>query len=274
MKTRFVQFLTIISLVFALTACSGPLAAVAVTPIESKNAAPARSDTEPAAALQPVMESQAQSPTRQIVVTGTGKANLIPDVAYINIGVNTQSRNVTEALTKNNEQSQALTDALNKMGVEEKDIQTISFNIYPQQQYDPSGEMTGILYVVDNVVSLTLRDLPRLGEMLDAAVRAGANSINSIQFDVQDKDKALSEARTEAVDKARKQAEELAKAAGVELGELVAINVYNLGSATPPFYGYGMGGGGGYAPMVNTTVPVSAGQLVLTVDVNLTYEIK
>jgi len=270
MKIRPIQVILSVSLLAFMAACSSPLAAVALTPMDAETS-PERIDSESIAVSQPVEPVQAQASERQVVVTGTGKVYLVPDVAYINIGVNTQSKNVTEALSKNNEQSQALTEALKKMGIAEKDIQTVSFNIYPQQQYDDSGVMSGILYVVDNVVSLTLRDLPKLGDTLDSAVRAGANSINSIQFDVQDKDKPLSEARTQAVDKARVQAEELAKAAGVTLGQLVSINTLNLGSNSIPFYGMG---GGGYSPMVNTTVPVSAGQLVLTVDVSLVYEIK
>jgi uncharacterized protein YggE len=274
MKIRIYQIVLALAMITSLSACSTPVAAVAVTPIESKNSAPFPADIQPLEALQPVMELQAQSTTRQILVTGTGKANMVPDMAYINIGVNTQSRDVTEALTENNDQSQKLTAALKKLGVEEKDIQTTSFNIYPQQQFDDTGEMIGTLYVVDNIVSLTVRDLPRLGEMLDTAVRAGANSINSIQFEIQEKDKALSEARKEAVGKAQAQAEELSAAAGVELGELLTINVNNINNNPQPFYGYGMGGGGGYGSTVNTTVPVSAGQMVLTVDVSLVYAIK
>ncbi len=122
---------------------------------------------------------------------------------------------MTTALNDNNEQAQAVTAALKTLNIEEKDIQTTSFNIYPQQQYEANtGKITGTIYMVDNTVYVTIRDLKKLGESLDAVVRSGANSINGINFDVVDKETALSKARELAITNARKQAEELAKASG------------------------------------------------------------
>jgi uncharacterized protein len=269
MKNRLLFIVTSLVVAASLAACAGPLSGITAAPLLSVDTAVQPAGNTQTTAAEPAAQVQAQTPSRQVVVLGTGKVTLVPDVAYINIGVNTQSKNVAEALASNNQQSQALKDILKKMGVENKDIQTTSFNIYPQQQYDSSNQVIGTLYVVDNIVSLTVHNLPKLGEMLDAAVRAGANSINSIQFDVEDKDKALSEARQQAVQKAQLQAEELAKAAGVELGQILTINVLNANSPVPM---YGMGGGG--FAQAASTVPVSAGQLVLTVDVSVTYEIK
>ena len=113
----------------------------------------------------------------------------------------------------------------------DKDIQTTNFSIYPQQQYDNNGKMTGIIYVVDNTVYVTVRDLTKLGDLLDASVTAGANNINSISFDVADKTAALSQARLAAVADARKQADELTGATGVTLGTVQTISYYD---STPP----------------------------------------
>jgi uncharacterized protein len=219
----------------------------------------------------PTQESTADSTgSRQMSVTGTGKVNVAPDIAYINIGVNSQSADVGEALDLNNQKSESVTKALIENGVAAQDIQTTSFNIWPQQQYNQMGEMTGTTYVVDNVVNVTVRDLSKLGQLLETSVQAGANSINSIQFDVSDRDSAVSEARDLAVQNAKAQAAELATLAGVELGEITNISVGGGGVPVPMYSG--MGGGAGYA--AEASVPVSAGQMVISSDVNITYALK
>ena len=206
---------------------------------------------------------------RTINVTGNGKAYLTPDIAYINIGVHTENKDAAEAVGSNNTQSQKVADALKKFNIDPKDIQTTNFSIYPQQQTDPTGKVTGVTYIVDNTVFVTLRDISKLGDVIGAAVDAGANSINSIQFDAADRSKALSEARKAAVADALAQAKELASAAGVTLGDIQTINSY--GSQPMPMYDVkGVGG----AAAAGAPVPVSPGQLVLTLDVNVVFGIK
>jgi uncharacterized protein YggE len=205
---------------------------------------------------------------RQINVSGTGKVYLAPDVAYVFIGVQSQAENVGDALNQNNAKAQTIAAALKELGIEDKDIQTSSFNIFPQQQYSPEGQITGTTYMVDNTVNVTVRDLNILGKLLDAVVRAGANSINGINFDVTDKTQAISEARKLAIEDARATAQELATAAGVTLGDIYSLNSYmNSGPVTT------FDNKGGMAVEAGQ-VPVSAGQLMISVDVNLTYEIK
>lgn len=209
------------------------------------------------------------SPTRTLSVSGQGKAYLAPDLAYINIGVHTEGPEVTEALGSNTSQANKVAETLKNLGIDSKDIQTTNFNIYPQQQFGPNNEVTSTKYLVDNSVYVTVRDLNKLGEILDAVVKAGANNINGIQFDSSQKDKAIADARKAAIANARQQADELAAAAGVKLGSIQNINVNNSGPV--PMYDVkvnaALAGAGGSAP-------VSAGQLVITVDANLTYEIE
>jgi len=207
---------------------------------------------------------------RTINVTGNGKAYLTPDIAYINIGVHTENKDAAEAVGSNNTQSQKVADALKKFNIDPKDIQTTNFSIYPQQQVDPNGKVTGVTYMVDNTVFVTLRDISKIGEVIGAAVDAGANSINSIQFDAADRSKALSEARKAAVADALAQAKELASAAGVTLGDIQTINSYG-GQPMPVFDAKGYGGG---VAAAGSPVPVSPGQLVLTLDVNIVFEIR
>lgn len=209
-----------------------------------------------------------QSNQRTLTVTGVGKAYLTPDIAYISIGVHTEDKEASKAVADNNVRSQKVSDALKKFNIDPKDIQTSNFSIYPQQQTDQTGKVVGILYVVDNTVYVTLRDLKQIGPLLDAVVSAGANTINGISFDVADRSKALSEARTAAVKDAQTQANELAKAAGVTLGKVMNISIY--GSAPVPTY---VGKGGGAVAMQAET-PISPGQMIIEVDVNIVYLIQ
>jgi len=265
MKKSLFVTITAIALVSLLVACAPAAQPVtptvgAVTP-ESK---PVEKEATAGSETTPLY--------RSINVTGEGQVFLVPDVAYVYIGVHSQSENVSVALSDNNDQAKAVSDALKELDVEEKDIQTTSFNIYPQQQYEPgTGNVTGTIYMVDNVVYVTVRDLKRLGELLDVVVRSGANSINSISFDVVDKETALSKARELAIENARKQAEELAKASGVTLGDVQNISTSSVSTPLAKEM-YGMGGGGGMAS--SQPAPISAGQLVLTVNISMTYMIK
>jgi uncharacterized protein len=214
--------------------------------------------------------SEPQAMERTIAVNGTGSVTASPDVAYINIGVHTENADPKEALTSNTSQAQDVVDAIKALGVTAEDIQTSNFNVYPTYEYGPMGETLGSKYVVDNTVYVTVRDLSKLGEMLQAVVSSGANNINGITFDILDKDTLASEARKKAVENARKQAQDIAEAAGVELGELMYVNVYYSGTTYPQYEG--KGGGGAYS--ADLSVPVSAGKMVVTAEVNMTYKIK
>jgi uncharacterized protein YggE len=215
--------------------------------------------------------ANAAPPQRLLNVTGTGTVYLQPDVAYINIGVHTELPTAAEAVADNNAQTQQVIEALKSFGLKEADIRTAYFSIYPSVQFDPqTSERRGTTYVVDNSVYVTVREIDKLGDLLDATLSAGANSVNSIQFDVEDKSEATKEARDAAVADAAQQAKELAGAAGITLGELQRIDFY---SSLPPqvFAAYGKGGGGGAEA---ASVPIQTGQLSITATVSVSYELK
>lgn len=241
-KTAFLIGVMLISVL--LTACAGT--ALAQTPVAAEN-----------------------PPLRTLSVTGNGKAYLVPDIAYVSIGVHTENKDAAEAVASNTSQSQEVAQALAAFDIDPKDIQTTNFSIFPRQEYDREGNPLDITFVVDNSVYVTVRDLSQIGDILDAVVGAGANSISGIQFDVEDKTAALSEAREAAVADARTQAEELAQAAGVELGAVQTISTYN--SIPVPMYDTRTAV---MAEAAAAAVPVSPGQMVLTVDVNVVYQIQ
>jgi uncharacterized protein YggE len=211
-----------------------------------------------------------QENPRTLSVTGTGMVTITPDIAYISIGVHTEAPSASEAVDQNNAQTQKVTDSLKKSGVAAEDIRTTNFSIWPNQKYDPQGQPTGTTYAVDNTVYVTVRDLKKMGELLDAAISAGANNIYSVSFDLADKSADTKKARDLAVKNAQDQAAELAAAAGVTLGEVQTISYSDSGNA--PYMDYGKGGGGGAAPAAS--VPINPGTMQLTTTVSMTYFIK
>jgi uncharacterized protein YggE len=249
MKTKFVFLTSLLVLGLALAAC-GPTN-VSVPPVQVS---------------VPPITIQAQPPLRTITVTGTGLVTLTPDIAYINIGVQTQDASASVAMADNNTKAQAVIDAIKAAGVADKDIQTTNFSIYPQQQYNDKGAITGILYVVNNTVYITARDLSKLGGLLDASVNAGANNINSISFDVADKTEALSQARKSAVAEALKQANELTTASGVSLGDVQTISYYDSSAPVAVPYARADFAAGG-------SVPVQSGSMQITTTVTIVYAI-
>jgi uncharacterized protein YggE len=220
---------------------------------------------------QTTVNQAASPPVRSVSVTGVGSANLVPDIAYIYVGVHTELPSAAEAVEENNAQTETMIEALKDFGVAANDIRTTNFSIWPQERYDqfsgtPTGEKT---YIVDNTVYVTVRDLDQLGELLDTVIAAGANTVNSIQFDVADKTEALKDARAEAVREAEVQAQELADAAGVTLGDVLTIGFIDS-SPYPVFDGKGGGGAAAEA----ASVPIQPGQLTFTVNVTVTYAIE
>jgi uncharacterized protein YggE len=209
---------------------------------------------------------------RTLSVSGNGQAFLAPDIAYIYVGVHTEAQTAAEAVAVNTTQTQALISAIEDFGIAANDIRTSNFSIWPMDRFDPAtGAPTGEkTYVADNTVYVTVRDLETLGDLLDTAVQAGANTVNSVQFDVENKDEALKEARVDAMNNAKQQAQELADAAGLSLGEIRSISFVD--NQFPIFDGKG-GGGGGVAAEA-AAVPIQPGQLSFTVTVNVTYELR
>ena len=212
------------------------------------------------------------APQRTLNVTGAGQVSLTPDIAYIYVGVHSENASASDAMTENNSRTQVMIDALKKAGIDEKDIRTTNFSIWQQDKYDPlTGQPSGVkVYSVDNTVYVTVRKLESLGSLLDTLVKAGANNINSIQFDVADKTAAIKQARDAAVQDAKTQAQELAAVAGVTLGEITSVSFYEA-TPSPVMDGFGKGGGGGAEA---AAVPIQPGQMTLTVTVSMTYEIK
>lgn len=203
---------------------------------------------------------------RQVTVVGTGEAKGRPDTATVQIGVETEGATSQDALAKNTEQAQAIQQKLKELGVDEKDIQTNNFSVYPTYGQD-GRQITG--YQVGNSVSVKIRNLDQSGTLLDQVVQAGANSIYGISFGVENPEDLLNQAREQAVQDARVRAEQLARASGGSLGQVLVITE-NIGS-TPipmPLADRAMEAAAGQA------VPVEPGEQSFSMNVQVTFELR
>jgi len=199
-------------------------------------------------------------PQNQMRVVGTATVNKSPDIAIAQIGVLSFSKEVEAAVAENNEKSGAIIDALKQHGVAQKDIQTTSFNIYPQWDYQKiPNEIVG--FQVNNMVSVTFRDLSSIGKGLQRAIDAGANNIYGITFTLADPEPVRNEVRTLAIQDARKKAESIAQAAGIELGKLISVN--ELSVSGPIIYYKGA--------EASRDVSIEPGELAVTVQVELIF---
>jgi len=223
------------------------------------------------ACATPVASSAEPGQTRNsISVSGSGIAYGRPDLATISIGVQTINADAGQAVAQNNAQAEGIMNALKALGIEDKDLQTNNFSVNAQRDYDPvTGQPKNtITYYVDNTLSVTVRDINRLGEVLGKAVEAGANNIYGISFGVSDPAALEAEAREKAMADARVRAEQLAKAAGVSLGSPIQISETLNYPAPVPF----MREAALAADAVS--VPVATGQMQISIQVNVAYEIR
>lgn len=211
------------------------------------------------------------SPTaRVITVSGLGNARGEPDLARLTIGVNVAEEEISEAVNESNRIIDDVTAVLRDLGVAESDIQTSNFSIWTEEQWDPeTGQRREErLYRVDSTVQITVRQVDTVGEILQAAIDAGANNIYGLSFGIDDASGLAAEARLGALQNAREKAEAIAAELGVELGEVQSVIETSGGSPMPVFESAAMGlGGGGGEP------PISEGSMTLSVNVQMSFAI-
>lgn len=205
-----------------------------------------------------------------VSVSGHGQVNVPPDTASVSIGIDVIQPTLAEAQEQATAQATTLIEALKAAGIADEDIQTAYFSVNILRDYSENADPTQITgFEIMNQLQLTVRDTDMLGDLLDEAVNAGANSINGVTFYVDDQTAAASEARKLAVEDARTKAEELAAAAGLTLGPVVSIAEGTVSPMPPPMYG---GAGGGMAK-AEAAVPVQPGSSTIAVDVAMTFEL-
>jgi len=164
------------------------------------------------------------SDVRSISVTGTGQVRAEPDIATVNTGVEVRAETVAAARAGAAEASNAIIAALRAHGVDELDVRTVDFYVYPEYDWgDDTPRVTG--YVFSNTVQVTVRDVERIGELIDAIAVAGGDAVRfgGISFAHADPGALNGEARELAIADARGRAEQLAELTGVTLGSIVSV---------------------------------------------------
>lgn len=209
-------------------------------------------------------------PSNSITVTGFGQAYGSPDIAYVNLGVQTANEDVVVAFNEANAKMQQLIDALKEFGIAERDLQTTGLYMYTDTPFDPATNMPSEtpIYRVTNSLSVTVRDVAQVGEVINLGVSSGANSINGLTFGLADPSAMEQEARTDAVENARARAQQLADLVGKTLGEPTIV-VETFGNAIPFATNFDRAQSGG----LGGAAPVEQGQLSVTVNVQVTFSV-
>ncbi|MBK3745687.1 SIMPL domain-containing protein [Paraburkholderia aspalathi] len=220
-------------------------------------------------------ENQMSRPAPSISVTGEGEMSAAPDMAILNLTVLRDAKTAREALNANNDAMSKVLASMKESGIDDRDLQTGGFNIQPRYRYpdDKNGlkepEITG--YSVSNNLTVRIRDLNKVGNVLDTSVTLGVNQGGDISFVNDNPAATITEARKRAVADAIAKAKTLTDAAGVGLGKVVEITEQSRRPMPVPLARGKMMAM--EASSASDSVPVAAGENNYNVSVNVTFEI-
>ena len=201
-------------------------------------------------------------------ISATAEARRVPDVATLSAGVVTEAADGNSAMRQNAQQMDKVVAAIRAAGIAERDVQTSGINLGPRYQYadNQAPKITG--YQASNTVSLKVRDITRLGKVLDALAAQGANQINGPSFEIDQPEPVRDEARMAALKQAQDRAQTYAKSLGMQVRRIVSISE---------------NGGGGMRPMMMSApaasmraemdTPVAAGETTVSVSLDVVFEL-
>jgi len=225
--------------------------------------------------------------TNVVTVSGEGEVFAVPDIATFSFGVIEQAETVGEAQKTATDKINAVIEYLKEQGIEEKDIRTVSYNVYPRYEYIqdvctqlrcPPGRQELDGFEVSQTVEVKVRNPQKAGELLSGAGARGANNVSGLAFTIDDEEKLMQDARAKAIEDARTKAEQLADDLDVRLVRVV--NFAEGGQGPIPFY-YGkdavmnraMGGAADMA-VAESAPSIPTGENKIMVSVTITYEIR
>ncbi len=221
-----------------------------------------------------------------IMVTGEGEAFAVPDIATFSFSVVETSGTVAQAQEKAETKINKALSAIKEAGIEEKDISTTAYNVYQKYEWEsayciamvgapcPSGKNVLKGYEVSQTITVKVRDTDKAGDLVTKVGAVGVSNVSGIEFTIDDREKIVDEARSEAIKEARVKAKVLAKELGVRLGKMM---YYNEEGNYMPYYDKAMGMGGNEAVMqtaVSSRASLPSGETTITSRINITYEIK
>lgn len=201
-------------------------------------------------------------------ISGEGKVVVVPDLAYVSLGIEKQGTTVGEAQQAINEINNRLVEKLRSLGVKEEDIETENYQIFPQYDWS-SGKQKITGYQALTTLKVKIYSLERVNRVIDEATFVGVNHVYGVNFDVKDKEKYFDQARKKAVEEAKKKANQASKIAGFRLGKIVN---YTEEIPTDETYPRFLGMGSIEKSKENTEV--QPGSQEIKVRVSLSYQIE
>ena len=202
-------------------------------------------------------------------VSAEASAKRVPDVATISTGVVTQAADANAAMRANAVQMDKVMAAIRAAGIGERDVQTSGINLNPQYKYVENAPPSIVGYQASNTVNVKVRDLSKLGKVLDAFVANGANQINGPSFEVDKPDEAYDEARLAALKKAQARADTYASALGLKVRRIVSISEGGASFPRPMPMMRAMAADAGFAKETS----VSPGETTLSVNIDVVFEL-
>lgn len=205
----------------------------------------------------------AQMDTTGITVAGTGTTYGEPDMAIVDLGVDSIDPDIIVASTKTDEGVERLLETFTALGIDRKDVRTSYFNTFRETPYGTDGSPGEAVYHVQNIMSITVRDISKVGQLVSESIAAGANVVNHIHYTLSNSSELEREARTLAMQNATSKAQELAELANVDLGDIVMItdSSYSVPVPLP------------YAREAASPASVATGQLGVTATITVRFEI-
>lgn len=209
---------------------------------------------------------------REITFDGEGKVYAKPDLAIVQLGVSSEATKSEDVVKENNDKMNTITAAIKALGIEDKDIETTNYNLSPKYNYNDSRGSFIDGYTLNQDVKVKIRNFDIISDVIQKTTSLGANTINQLQFTIDNPEKLKAQATDIAISKAKEKATNIASSSGLRLGKL--INVYEGGGIPTPSPVYSMAekatgmGGGASAPDIQT------GQQEIIVTMSLTYQIK
>ena len=210
-----------------------------------------------------------------VTVSATATISVEPDIAYVSLGVRTENASSKTAKQQNTDTMNKVLNAVKKAGVAEKDVQTSSLSMYTNYTWDKDGNRKINGYTVSNNITITVRNLDKVGDIVDAAMNAGANQFNSVSFAVEDEEECYIQVLGEATKKAQKRANAIAKASGMSLGSPVSFST--TGTSYEPYRYYmdnaaDMVAAEAEGASIGSTI--SSGQVTVTATITAVYNMK
>jgi len=212
-----------------------------------------------------------QNYPQEISVSGQGKIYAKPDVAVLVLGVESKGAKISDIVKDNTAKMNKIINDVKNLGVEEKDIQTTQYSITPEYNWTERAGRIFIGYVLNQQITLKIRDFEKIGSILDKATADGANTIGDLQFTIDDPEQVRAQARAKAIEQAKEKAKTLASQSGLRIVKL--LNVSEGYVSTPqPMYEKAMGAG--VVSLPSAVPEIQPGQMEIDSTVTLTYRVE